>query len=75
VRISESQRTRITRQGKVVWSMKVPAMHYPCEAFPAVDGKQVIVAKRKTTQIIWQYGQSGKKGPHRWFAERSGRRA
>jgi DNA-binding beta-propeller fold protein YncE len=42
--ISDAQLTRMTRAGKVVWSAKVPGIHYPSDAFPTVDGKQVIVA-------------------------------
>jgi len=36
--------TRITRAGKVVWDMPAPRIRYPSDAFPTVDGKQVIVA-------------------------------
>jgi DNA-binding beta-propeller fold protein YncE len=64
--ISDSQLTRITREGKVVWSMKVPAVHYPSDAFPTVDGKQVIVADfwkpgkvvivdPQTQKVTWEY--------------------
>ena len=36
--------TRITREGKVVWAMPAPRVRYPSDAFPTVDGRQVIVA-------------------------------
>ena len=119
--IKDAWITRLTREGKVVWSVKAPNIHYPSDAFPTVDGKQVIVADfwkpgrvvifdpatrkvtweyfvkdgdkaldhcsiamelpdtgdilvvddlndrvmvidRKTKEIIWQYGEKGKKG-------------
>jgi DNA-binding beta-propeller fold protein YncE len=64
--ITDSQLTRITREGKVIWSMKVPAVHYPSDAFPTVDGKQVIVADfwkpgkvvivdPQTKKVTWEY--------------------
>jgi DNA-binding beta-propeller fold protein YncE len=119
--ISDAWISRITREGKVLWSVKAPGIRYPSDAFPTVDGKQVIVADfwkpgrvvifdpatrkvtweyfvkdgekaldhssiarelpdtgdilivddlndrvivvdRKTKEIIWQYGEKGKKG-------------
>jgi hypothetical protein len=119
--ISDAWISRITREGKVVWSVRAPNIRYPSDAFPTVDGKQVIVADfwkpgrivifdpatrkvtweyfvadgekmfdhpsiarelpdtgdilvvddlhdrvvvvdRKTKDIIWQYGETGKKG-------------
>jgi outer membrane protein assembly factor BamB len=42
--ISGSWISRITRDGKVVWSVAAPKVKYPSDAFPTVDGKQVIVA-------------------------------
>lgn len=36
--------TRLTRQGEVVWARRAPKVRYPSDAFPTVDGKQVIVA-------------------------------
>lgn len=36
--------SRITREGKVLWSVRAPKIRYPSDAFPTVDGKQVIVA-------------------------------
>jgi hypothetical protein len=119
--INDAYLSRITREGKVVWSVKAPNIHYPSDAFPTQDGKQVIVADfwkpgrvvifdpltrkisweyffkdgpkmldhssiamelpdtgdilvvddlhdrvvvidRKTKEIIWQYGETGRKG-------------
>jgi hypothetical protein len=64
--ITDSQLTRITREGRVIWSMKVPAVHYPSDAFPTVDGRQVIVADfwkpgkvvivdPQTKKVTWEY--------------------
>ncbi len=36
--------SRITRQGQLLWSVRAPHVRYPSDAFPTVDGKQVIVA-------------------------------
>jgi DNA-binding beta-propeller fold protein YncE len=58
--------TRITRAGKVVWSMQAPHVNYPSDAFPTVDGKQVIVADfwkpgrvvifdPATRKVVWEY--------------------
>lgn len=58
--------TRITREGKVVWSVKAPNIRYPSDAFPTVDGKNVIVADfwkpgrvvifdPATRKVLWQY--------------------
>lgn len=41
--IPNAQITRITRAGKVVWSMRAPHVRYPSDAYPTHDG-QVIVA-------------------------------
>jgi DNA-binding beta-propeller fold protein YncE len=42
--ITDAWISRITRDGKVVWSRRAPNVRYPSDAFPTVDGKQVIVA-------------------------------
>lgn len=58
--------TRITRDSKVVWSMQAPHVKYPSDAFPTVDGKQVIVADFSkpgrvvifdpaTRKVTWEY--------------------
>lgn len=58
--------TRITREGKVVWSVKAPNVRYPSDAFPTVDGRNVIVADfwkpgrvvifdPVTRRVLWQY--------------------
>lgn len=58
--------SRITRKSEVVWSVKAPNIRYPSDAFPTVDGKQVIVADfwkpgrvvifdPATRKVSWQY--------------------
>ncbi|HEX4942744.1 MAG TPA: PQQ-binding-like beta-propeller repeat protein [Usitatibacteraceae bacterium] len=58
--------TRITREGKVVWSVKAPNIRYPSDAFPTADGRNVIVADfwkpgrvvifdPATRRVLWQY--------------------
>ena len=58
--------SRITRAGQVVWSVQAPHVQYPSDAFPTVDGKQVIVADFSkpgrvvifdplTRKITWEY--------------------
>ncbi len=64
--ISDAWISRITREGKVLWSVKAPNIRYPSDAFPTVDGKQVIVADfwkpgrvvifdPATRKITWEY--------------------
>lgn len=64
--ITDAWISRITREGKVVWSVKAPNIRYPSDAFPTVDGKQVIVADfwkpgrvvifdPNTRKITWEY--------------------
>lgn len=42
--ITDAWISRITRAGKVVWSVRAPKVRYPSDAFPTNDGRQVIVA-------------------------------
>jgi hypothetical protein len=64
--IVDARITRITREGKVVWSKIAPHVRYPSDAFPTEDGKQVIVADFSkpgrvvifdpaTGKITWEY--------------------
>ncbi len=64
--ISGSWISRITREGKVLWSVRAPNIRYPSDAFMTVDGKQVIVADfakpgrivifdPATRKISWEY--------------------
>ncbi len=65
--ITEAWISRITRAGQVLWSVRAPHIRYPSDAFPTVDGKQVIVADfskpgrvvifdPKTGKSTWEYG-------------------
>ena len=58
--------TRITREGKVVWSVQAPRVRYPSDAFPTVDGRHVIVADFSKPgrvvifdplqrKVVWEY--------------------
>ncbi len=42
--ISGAWVSRITRAGKVLYSVRAPHVRYPSDTFPTVDGKQLIVA-------------------------------
>lgn len=42
--ITDARISRITRAGEVLWSVRAPKVRYPSDAFPTVDGRQVIVA-------------------------------
>jgi hypothetical protein len=64
--ISDAWISRITREGKVLWSVKAPNIRYPSDAFMTNDGKHVIVADfwkpgrvvifdPMTRKIIWEY--------------------
>lgn len=65
--------TRITREGKVAWSVKAPNIRYPSDAFPTVDGRNVIVADfwkpgrvvifdPATRKVLWQYDAKAGEG-------------
>jgi DNA-binding beta-propeller fold protein YncE len=65
--ITDAWISRITRAGQVLWSVRAPHIRYPSDAFPTVDGKQVIVADfskpgrvvifdPKTGKPTWEYG-------------------
>jgi DNA-binding beta-propeller fold protein YncE len=67
--ITDAWISRITRAGQVLWSVRAPHIRYPSDAFPTVDGKQVIVADfskpgrvvifdPKTGKSTWEYGGS-----------------
>jgi hypothetical protein len=64
--ISGAWISRITRGGKVLWSVQAPSLRYPSDAFPTWDQKQVIVADfwkpgrvvvfdPATRRITWEY--------------------
>ena len=64
--------TRLTREGKVVWSRRAPGVRYPSDAFPAKDGLVVVADYSKPGKIVifdpltgktsWEYSvKSGEK--------------
>jgi outer membrane protein assembly factor BamB len=65
--ITDAWISRITRDGRVLWSVRAPHVRYPSDAFPTVDGRQVIVADfskpgrvvifdPQTGKPTWEYG-------------------
>jgi hypothetical protein len=64
--IKDAWLSRITRAGKVLWSVQAPNIHYASDSFPTVDGKQIVVADfwkpgrvvifdPLTRKISWEY--------------------
>jgi len=47
--------SRITRGGKIVWSVQAPRVRYPLR-------DRVVVIDRAAKDIIWQYGATDRKG-------------
>jgi outer membrane protein assembly factor BamB len=57
--------TRITREGKVVWSKRAPKIRYPSDAFPTYDGNvivadfakpgRVVIFDPNTGKLLWEY--------------------
>jgi len=71
--ISGAWLSRVTRAGQVLWSLQVPHMKYPSDAFPTVDGQQVVVADfakpgrvvifdPQTKKITWEYFRADGEG-------------
>jgi hypothetical protein len=71
--ISGSWISRITREGKVLWSVRAPHVSYPSDTFPTVNGQQMIVADfvkpgrvvifdPATGQPTWEYFQASGEG-------------
>ena len=63
--ITDAWITRITRDGKVVWSVRAPGIRYPSDAFPTRDGQiivadfskpgRIVIFDPKTRKITWEY--------------------
>lgn len=59
--------TRITRAGKVVWSMPAPHVRYPSDAYPTHDGQVIVADYSKpggvvifdpaTKKVTWEYSE------------------
>jgi sugar lactone lactonase YvrE len=57
--------TRVTKDGRVIWTIKAPHMHYPSDARMASDGNiivadfvkpgGVVIFKPETGKIVWEY--------------------
>jgi DNA-binding beta-propeller fold protein YncE len=57
--------SRITRAGKVVWSVQAPHVRYPSDAFPTRDGRvivadfskpgRVVIFDPATRKVTWEY--------------------
>ena len=64
--------TRITRAGKVVWSMRAPHVRYPSDAYPTKDGQvivadyskpgRVVIFDPKTGKVTWEYSVASGEG-------------
>ncbi len=64
--------TRVTRAGKVVWSVQAPHVRYPSDAYPTHDGQvivadyskpgRVVIFDHATGKVTWEYVEkSGEK--------------
>lgn len=57
--------TRMTREGKVVWSVRAPHVRYASDAFPTRDGQiivadfskpgRIVIFDPKTRKVTWEY--------------------
>jgi hypothetical protein len=52
--------TRITREGKVVWSKRAPGVRYPSDAFPTRDGQVIVADYSKPGKVVVFDPRSGK---------------
>ncbi|MGZ5097275.1 MAG: outer membrane protein assembly factor BamB family protein [Usitatibacter sp.] len=52
--------TRITREGKVVWSARAPRVRYPSDAFPTRDGQVIVADYSKPGKIVIFDPKNGK---------------
>lgn len=70
--IPDARITRITREGKVVWSARARRVRYPSDAFPTRDGQiivadyskpgKIVIFDPKTGKASWEYSvASGEK--------------
>jgi DNA-binding beta-propeller fold protein YncE len=63
--ITDAWITRMTRDGKVVWSVRAPGVRYPSDAFPTRDGQiivadfskpgRIVIFDPKTGKVSWEY--------------------
>lgn len=52
--------TRITREGRVVWSRRAPGVRYPSDAFPTRDGQVIVADYSKPGKVVIFEPKSGK---------------
>jgi len=70
--ITDAWISRITRDGKVVWSVKAPGVRYPSDAFPTRDGQIVVADFSKPGRVVIFDPTTGKRT---WeYFEKSGER-
>ena len=50
--IPDARITRITREGKVVWSRRAPNVRYASDAFPTKDGQVIVADYSKPGRIV-----------------------
>jgi DNA-binding beta-propeller fold protein YncE len=63
--ITDAWITRLTREGKVVWSIRAPRVRYPSDAFPARGGQvivadfsrpgRIVIFDPRTGKVAWEY--------------------
>lgn len=63
--ITDAWITRMTRDGRVVWSVRAPGVRYPSDAFPTRDGQvivadfskpgRIVIFDPKTRKVSWEY--------------------
>jgi hypothetical protein len=66
--ITDAWITRLTRDGKVVWSVRAPHVRYPSDAFPTRDGQlivadfskpgRIVIFDPKSGKVSWEYYES-----------------
>lgn len=44
--------SRITREGKLVWSVKAPHVRYPSDAYPTADGQVIVADYSKPGRVV-----------------------
>ena len=67
--ITDAMVTRMTREGKVAWSVRAPGVRYPSDAFPAMGGQVIVADYSRPGRIVifdpatgrktWEYFAKG----------------
>lgn len=58
--IPDARITRLTREGRVVWSARAPHVRYPSDAFPTMDGQVIVADYSKPGKVVIFDPKSGK---------------